>query len=110
MIQRFEGHTCRETAITNDCHSLALAAGLPGSNCHTQGSTDGGTGMPDTEGVIFTLITFRERCQALPLEYGMQTVFAASQYLVHIGLVPDIPDQRSEERRVGKECRSRWSP
>ena len=22
----------------------------------------------------------------------------------------DIPDTRSEERRVGKECRSRWSP
>src|SRR5947208_6983306 len=23
---------------------------------------------------------------------------------------PDHPGQRSEERRVGKECRSRWSP
>src|SRR5256886_2052886 len=25
-------------------------------------------------------------------------------------LVPDLPSERSEERRVGKECRSRWSP
>ena len=25
-------------------------------------------------------------------------------------LVPDNPTVRSEERRVGKECRSRWSP
>src|SRR5256885_688063 len=25
-------------------------------------------------------------------------------------LVPDIAAPRSEERRVGKECRSRWSP
>ena len=25
-------------------------------------------------------------------------------------IVKDIPDARSEERRVGKECRSRWSP
>ena len=24
--------------------------------------------------------------------------------------VVDVPDKRSEERRVGKECRSRWSP
>ena len=24
--------------------------------------------------------------------------------------VPDNIDDRSEERRVGKECRSRWSP
>ena len=23
---------------------------------------------------------------------------------------PQIPNERSEERRVGKECRSRWSP
>ena len=25
-------------------------------------------------------------------------------------LMPERPDLRSEERRVGKECRSRWSP
>ena len=24
--------------------------------------------------------------------------------------INDIPAERSEERRVGKECRSRWSP
>ena len=27
-----------------------------------------------------------------------------------LGLARDLPDDRSEERRVGKECRSRWSP
>ena len=27
-----------------------------------------------------------------------------------ISLGIGIPDMRSEERRVGKECRSRWSP
>ena len=27
-----------------------------------------------------------------------------------LALVPLIMDTRSEERRVGKECRSRWSP
>ena len=25
-------------------------------------------------------------------------------------IAPDAPAARSEERRVGKECRSRWSP
>ena len=35
--------------------------------------------------------------------------------LVHISevageYVSDVNDYRSEERRVGKECRSRWSP
>ncbi len=27
-----------------------------------------------------------------------------------IEATPNRPQQRSEERRVGKECRSRWSP
>ena len=27
-----------------------------------------------------------------------------------LGAVTNLDDNRSEERRVGKECRSRWSP
>ena len=34
---------------------------------------------------------------------------AGAQYRNPI-LYADVPDMRSEERRVGKECRSRWSP
>ena len=34
---------------------------------------------------------------------------AASQYTIRIPLKADAGG-RSEERRVGKECRSRWSP
>ena len=32
---------------------------------------------------------------------------ATKQYMSHKNV---IADARSEERRVGKECRSRWSP
>ena len=59
----------------------------------------------------------------LPEEYGMLVfVLAPGAFIAHIQLAeteqPE-PDefffhlrfcQRSEERRVGKECRSRWSP
>ena len=31
-------------------------------------------------------------------------------FLQTFGLYKAINDMRSEERRVGKECRSRWSP
>src|SRR5258708_32845543 len=34
---------------------------------------------------------------------GMVDVCGGAKFL-------DITDERSEERRVGKECRSRWSP
>src|SRR5256885_2735981 len=30
--------------------------------------------------------------------------------IVTIVPIPEVSDRRSEERRVGKECRSRWSP
>ena len=30
--------------------------------------------------------------------------------LTGLGVLKKIRDDRSEERRVGKECRSRWSP
>ena len=30
--------------------------------------------------------------------------------IIHNAILPQILDIRSEERRVGKECRSRWSP
>ena len=38
-----------------------------------------------------------------------------NETIIVLGLFKDravirIGDQRSEERRVGKECRSRWSP
>ena len=42
--------------------------------------------------------------------YGSMVVLSLEQYAA---LTDDIElklDERSEERRVGKECRSRWSP
>ena len=44
---------------------------------------------------------------------GMTTVSEALKKMKHIEtktLIVDKRDERSEERRVGKECRSRWSP
>ena len=40
----------------------------------------------------------------------MNEIFAACAIASkkYLGLIPY--DERSEERRVGKECRSRWSP
>src|SRR3989449_8945462 len=59
-----------------------------------------------------------------PLSVGLPTSTPAFQLSVMYGVRPDIPGfhyhdkrrrsdvyfPRSEERRVGKECRSRWSP
>ena len=41
-----------------------------------------------------------------------ETVYSAQKVLTARlkNISPDVREVRSEERRVGKECRSRWSP
>src|SRR5256885_7764219 len=39
---------------------------------------------------------------------GVRYILALLKRLQNAGVDP--PEERSEERRVGKECRSRWSP
>src|SRR2546429_3559998 len=41
---------------------------------------------------------------------GPDAGFDKGQYLDQSSRVQAVVDMRSEERRVGKECRSRWSP
>src|ERR1051326_7687102 len=48
-----------------------------------------------------------------PISVMMILVVTFVSTMVHIyslGYMRDDPRRRSEERRVGKECRSRWSP
>src|SRR2546425_6898474 len=42
--------------------------------------------------------------------YGGDKLWAATESWMNDSEWPSIPYYRSEERRVGKECRSRWSP
>ena len=42
--------------------------------------------------------------------YGNALTELAEQYPNLVVLDADLAAARSEERRVGKECRSRWSP
>src|SRR5256885_14179863 len=58
----------------------------------------------------------RERAARLRLELARAAILldllagALDGVLLRVEQVLDQHDQRSEERRVGKECRSRWSP
>ena len=53
--------------------------------------------------------TNAEKYMALGLALRGQMFFREALEAYSIGLTYD-PFMRSEERRVGKECRSRWSP
>ena len=39
-----------------------------------------------------------------------RTYLAATYGVATVAALAEAPAERSEERRVGKECRSRWSP
>src|SRR6516164_4616933 len=57
------------------------------------------------DGIRGGTVTGVQTC-ALPI-FGLHELEFDFDLLVHLGVVRGIADARSEERRVGKECRSR---
>src|SRR3989441_9850068 len=49
-------------------------------------------------------------CKHIPLRYVRTRAVALRRERYHPVHCPELHNYRSEERRVGKECRSRWSP
>ena len=65
------------------------------------------------EQVVTKLIKFmKARSEALALSVTSGSIDNMEKYRYIIGQISALEAvrQRSEERRVGKECRSRWSP
>ena len=54
----------------------------------------------DTREAMCLMIESAARANGLPLEFFARVIWQESRF----------QSDRSEERRVGKECRSRWSP
>src|SRR2546430_17502262 len=52
-------------------------------------------------------IFYRHFCESM---YAVKALALRSGRLADVGSGGGFPGLRSEERRVGKECRSRWSP
>ena len=115
-----------ELAIINDSsifQPLTLAGAC--NEFNNGGVDDQPSGTDSLIGDIDTAVTAYGRNTK---EYGSQYVFmsyamsgsdagqtitriTSSRYDYHDPINPTIMDsKRSEERRVGKECRSRWSP
>ena len=72
--------------------------------------------MPTMEGDVLylcledTFCPIQDRLFRLTDEASGRLHFAVASCKLSDGLIVQLEDYRSEERRVGKECRSRWSP
>src|SRR5258708_27269617 len=65
--------------------------------------------LPGAQRYAATLIEQRALTGDRPVVLGVETIFARDQHILDEWWRREV-DERSEERRVGKECRSRWSP
>ena len=70
--------------------------------CYEKGWTDGLPVYPPTEEALQAMLRYTDR--------GRHDVIAEIPPRNGAATVEKIAINRSEERRVGKECRSRWSP
>ena len=93
VIEGLEGHARGQAAVADDRHRAPLRAGSGGRDRHAERGADRGAGMADPEGVVFALVAFWKRREALPLANGMQAFLSAGQDFMDIGLMPHVPDQ-----------------
>ena len=92
--ERMVGQVAKRQAVTNADRTVASIKRHMGENYHV--NIDG-KGYTPQEISAMTLAKLKADAEA----YLGQTITEA---------VITVPAYRSEERRVGKECRSRWSP
>ena len=61
-------------------------------------------------GILSSLSGNEMPYRVLWISFGILSADVQSSIPESMYMYPVSPDDRSEERRVGKECRSRWSP
>src|SRR5690242_21171319 len=81
---------------------------------HTRLTCDWSSDVCSSDLVLFERMVADRRPQQLGervlLIVGEVMLTAEEDHLLPQKCAADLGDGRSEERRVGKECRSRWSP
>src|SRR5256886_13843333 len=103
------------TGLTSHAHSSHLGPILSGYDNPTEVIVEGGyirvvqdvRGKYDSEGDYVMNRPLRGPLNPTPVDHSTDT-YDTIEWLVKN--LPESNGRRSEERRVGKECRSRWSP
>src|SRR5262252_321790 len=100
-----------KSATTYTVLHLRFKLRIPPGVLHAH-SREAATIIASVEGLIWKIWVLQEEASETGGMYLFANRETAEAYLNHpvIQAVCSNPAVRSEERRVGKECRSRWSP
>src|SRR2546422_248063 len=102
IILPIEGMSCASCAATVQ-EALASADGVVGATVNfatAKAAVDYDDAQTHVAELIKTVRSAGYNCGRASVTFGVEQLHYA----------PSVAPVRSEERRVGKECRSRWSP
>src|SRR2546425_12542081 len=108
--QLLEPYARQVVGLLHDAgHAAADLRGLRSGSLTIGASTPPGTYLlPAAAGPLHACYPGITLSLRIPDTRGIERLVAAGQ--MELGVIGEAPLMRSEERRVGKECRSRWSP
>jgi hypothetical protein len=93
IVHGFIGHARRDRTIANYADNVVIFARQIACDRHAQTGGNRRRGMRRAESVVFTFRAFRETGKTAAGAQRPDTIAAASQNFVRIGLMADIPDQ-----------------
>ena len=92
MVERLERHAAGEGAVADHGNRVAMILRLAGGDRHPQSGADGGARVAGAESVIWRLDAAGEPGEAILEAQAAHHLAPASENLVRIGLVADVPD------------------
>jgi hypothetical protein len=96
VVHRLIGHAGGHRAVADHGDDVVVASPAQvARDGHAEAGRDRGRGMGGAERVVFALGALGEAGEAAALAQRADAVAAAGEDLVRIGLVADVPDQRS---------------
>ena len=93
VVQSFESQPPGQRSVADHSHRMPPLAAQGRRRRDAQRRRNGGRGMPSPERVVSALLHLRESAQPVQLAVHPETVAAAGDDLVGIGLMAHVPDQ-----------------
>lgn len=93
LIDRLHRHSAGKARIADQCADVKILTFLVACDRHPKAGRDRRRGMAGTKGVVLGLVTPKKTRNSAFLFDRVKLIAATGQYLVGVGLMPNIPNQ-----------------